>query len=143
MPATAAASAPARDASPALTPAERERYDANYVTLLGTTSENARRRWDVADRHGRSDLVRLIEELRIKAIHENTLGLKVQQLVQFGQLVALGKKPGAEIHARAALKAGATVEDLLGVAETAFITGGVPAYSLGIEIIEGLEASRA
>lgn len=139
----ALASSPAQDAGTALTPSERDRYDANYIALFGDVSENAHRRWEVADRLGRADLVRLIEDLRIKAIHENSLGIKVQQLVQFGQLVALGKKPAAEHHAQAALKAGATVDELLGVVETAFITGGVPAYSLGIEIIAALEPAPA
>ena len=127
----------------ALTPVERDRYDANYVALFGEVSENARRRWDVTGRHGRADVARLIEEIRIKAIHENHLGIKVQQLVHFGQLLALGRQAGAAHHAQAALKAGATVEELLGVVETAFITGGVPAYSLGIEIIAGIDSSTA
>ncbi|WP_454914926.1 carboxymuconolactone decarboxylase family protein [Xanthobacter sediminis] len=140
MPSRAVASSPTHDA--VLSKAERDRYDANYVALFGGVSENARRRWEVTDRHGRSDVARLLEELRVKAIHESRLELKVQQLVHFGQLVALGKKPGAAHHAEAALKAGATVDDLLGVAETALLTGGVPAYSLGIEIISELEAAR-
>lgn len=143
MPSSATASRPASDAGAALSPAERSRYDANYVALFGEVSENARRRWEVTERHGRSDVARLVEELRIKAIHESRLDLRTQQLVHFGQLVALGRKPAAEHHARAALKAGASVDDLLGVAETAFLTGGIPAYSLGIEIIAELEAPKA
>lgn len=142
MPSTAAASPSTPDAPAALSQTERDRYDANYVALFGAVSDTAHRRWDVTGRHGRSDVARLIEELRIRAIHENRLGLKVQQLVHFGQLVALGRKPAAEHHAQAALKAGATFDDLLGVAETAFITGGVPAYALGIEIIAELEAAQ-
>lgn len=59
----------------------------------------------------------------------------MQQLVHFGQLLALGRAGPARLHARGALRAGATESDLAGVAETALITAGMPAYSLGVEII--------
>ena len=148
MPSSAAAQshAPApgtQEAHAPLSPAERERYEANYLALFGGASDTARRRWDVTSRHGRADVARLIEDVRIKVIHENRLDLKVQQLVHFAQLLALGKKAAAEHHAQAALKAGASVEELLGVVETAFITGGVPAYSIGIEIISEIDAADA
>ena len=46
----------------------------------------------------------------------------------------------AKLHANAALRHGATVADLVGVAETALITGGVPAFSLGARIIAEVAA---
>jgi 4-carboxymuconolactone decarboxylase len=62
----------------------------------------------------------------------------VQQLVHFGQLLAIGRKDPARIHARGALHAVATAEDLLGVTETSVLTAGVPACALGMEIIAEL-----
>lgn len=54
--------------------------------------------------------------MRGQLIANNTLGLKVQQLVQFGQLLVLGSEGPARLHAGAALRQGATIEDLVGVA---------------------------
>jgi 4-carboxymuconolactone decarboxylase len=62
----------------------------------------------------------------------------VQQLAHFGQLLALGRPGPARIHARGALHAGASLADLAGVAETALLTAGAPAYALGIEIVAEL-----
>ena len=53
--------------------------------------------------------------------------MRVQQLVQFGQLLVLGQEGPARLHASAALRHGASLDDLLGVVETAFVTAGVPA----------------
>jgi 4-carboxymuconolactone decarboxylase len=76
--------------------------------------------------------------LRHRVLHENPLGGRVQQLVHFGQLLALGRSDPARLHARGALHAGASLADLVGVAETALITTGAPAYALGIEIVNEL-----
>jgi alkylhydroperoxidase/carboxymuconolactone decarboxylase family protein YurZ len=52
----------------------------------------------------------------------------------------------ALLHAQGALRAGATLVDLVGVAETSLVTAGIPAYALAIEIIAELldteEATR-
>ncbi len=42
------------------------------------------------------------------------------------------------MHARAALRAGATLPELMGAVELALITSGVPAYSLGVEVLSKL-----
>jgi 4-carboxymuconolactone decarboxylase len=63
-------------------------------------------------------------------------------LVHFGQLVALGSAGPAHLHARAARKAGATIADLVGVAELALITAGMPSYSLGVQIVADLLAEE-
>ncbi|MEU4297760.1 carboxymuconolactone decarboxylase family protein [Kitasatospora aureofaciens] len=73
--------------------------------------------------------------LRHIVLTDSPLGGRVQQLVHFGQLLALGRAEPARIHARGALHAGAGIADLIGVAETSLITSGTPAYALGIEII--------
>lgn len=118
---------------------ERQRFDANYVELFGYVSSRARLRWDLAERHGRAETARLLENLLARVVHGNAIGLKTQQLVHFGQLLVLGNRLGAEHHAQAALRAGASVEELLGVAETSLITGGVAAYSMGVEVIAAFD----
>jgi 4-carboxymuconolactone decarboxylase len=113
-----------------------ERLGRTYRAMLGEVPPHVRERWAAVAALGRPELIEAIEALRAVAIAENPLGLRVQQLVQFGQLLVLGQEGPARLHASAALRQGASPADLLGVAETAFITGGVPAFSLGVRLID-------
>ncbi|MFJ9772626.1 carboxymuconolactone decarboxylase family protein [Kitasatospora sp. NPDC101157] len=89
----------------------------------------------MAEAFGRLPTEEAFTALRHIVLADSPLGGRVQQLVHFGQLLALGRAEPARIHARGALHAGAGIADLIGVAETALITSGAPAYPLGIEII--------
>jgi 4-carboxymuconolactone decarboxylase len=114
------------------------RLGSTYHAILGEVPPHVRERWATVAALGRPELIEAIERLRAVAIAENPLGLRVQQLVQFGQLLVLGHEGPARLHAAAALRQGATQAELLGVAETAFITAGVPAFSLGVRLLEEL-----
>jgi 4-carboxymuconolactone decarboxylase len=116
-----------------------QRLGRTYHAMLGEVPPHVRERWAVVAALGRPELIEAIEELRAVAIADNPLGLRVQQLVQFGQLLVLGQEGPARLHAAAALRQGASPADLLGVAETAFITGGVPAFSLGVRLVGELQ----
>src|SRR5262245_33868364 len=112
--------------------------------MLGEIPPHVRARWAILVAAGRARTVEAIEELRAVCIKENPLDLRVQQLVQFGQLLVLRAEDPARLHARAAVRLGASVADLIGVAETAFITGGVTAFSLGVRVAgEVAEAAAA
>jgi 4-carboxymuconolactone decarboxylase len=115
-----------------------ERLGRTYHSLLGEVPPHVRERWAAVAGLGRPELIEAIEALRTVAIAENPMGLHVQQLVQFGQLLVLGQEGPARLHAAAALRHGASLAELLGVAETAFITAGVPAFSLGVRVIDEL-----
>lgn len=115
-----------------------ERLGGTYHAILGEVPPHVRERWAAVAALGRPELIEAIEQLRAVAIAENPLGLRVQQLVHFGQLLVLGQEGPARLHAAAALRQGASLAELLGVAETAFITGGVPAFSLGVRLIDEL-----
>lgn len=117
-----------------------DRIRATYKELTGSVPVSIETRLKLAEQTGRQSAVEAIEELRRVLIMDNPLGRKTGQLVHFGQLVALGKAGPARLHAGAARKAGATLEELVGVAELALITAGMPAYSLGVEIIAELAA---
>lgn len=117
-------------------PAERIRR--GYVRLMGHVPASIEERIAVAQRTGRLDAVESIEALRRVLLTENALGPKHQQLVHFGQLVVLAREDLARGHAAAAQRAGATPAELMGVVETALITAGVPAYSLGVRIVAEL-----
>jgi 4-carboxymuconolactone decarboxylase len=115
-----------------------QRLGGTYQAMLGEVPPHVRERWAAVAALGRPELIEAIEALRAVAIAENPLGLRTQQLVQFGQLLVLGQEGPARLHAAAALFQGASLADLLGVAETAFITGGVPAFSLGVRLVDEL-----
>jgi 4-carboxymuconolactone decarboxylase len=114
--------------------AVRDRYRATFDAVPAGIEQRLR----VAQATGRLDVVEVIENLRRALLDDNPLGPRVQQLVHFGQLLALGRSGPARLHAGGALRAGASMGDLVGVAETSLITAGMPAYSLGIEIIAEL-----
>ena len=122
-------------AAGAQTTAEEERLGGTYRALLGEIPPHVRDRWATLASAGRAASIERIEQMRAQLIEQNPLGLRVQQLVQFGQLLVLGSEGPAKLHIKAALRQGATVADLVGVAETALITGGVPAFSLGVRLI--------
>ncbi|MFJ7207023.1 carboxymuconolactone decarboxylase family protein [Streptomyces sp. NPDC098789] len=124
-----------RTAAPApRTDAVRERY----VSTLGYVPRGVEERLRLAREFDRLPTEEALAVLRHVVLTENPLGARVQQLVHFGQLLSLGRDHPARLHARGALRAGATFADLIGVAETALITSGVPAYALGTEIIAEL-----
>lgn len=119
----------AQDADPI-----RERYRVTY----GAVPRGVDQRLRVAEAFDRLPVEEAFATLRHRVLHESTLGGRVQQLVHFGQLLALGRGEPARLHARGALHAGASLADLVGVAETALITTGAPAYALGMEIVNEL-----
>ncbi|MFE7041618.1 carboxymuconolactone decarboxylase family protein [Streptomyces atratus] len=122
------------DALASRTEAIRDRYRSTLGTVPGGVQERLR----LAQEFGRLSTEEAIAALRHIVLTENPLGARVQQLVHFGQLLSLGRAHPARIHAQGALHAGAGIADLIGVAETALITAGVPAYALGTEIIAEL-----
>jgi 4-carboxymuconolactone decarboxylase len=129
-------------ASSARTTATEDRLGQTYRTLLGEIPPHVRDRWATLAAAGRAASIERIENLRAELIGANPLGLRVQQLVQFGQLLVLGSEGPARLHAGAALRQGATIADLVGVAETALITAGVPAFSLGVRLIGEIAVSE-
>lgn len=121
----------------------------SYRELTGSVPDAIERRLQLAEATERADAVTSIEAMRRALIMNNPLGRKVGQTVQFAQLLALGQGGPARLHARSALLAGATLRELMGVVELALITGGMPAYSLGVAILgelmdsNGADAGRA
>lgn len=112
----------------------RDRFRVTY----GAVPVGAEERLQVARAFGRLHTEETFMSLRHIVLHDSPLGDRVQQLVHFGQLLALGRAAAARLHARGALHAGATRADLVGVAETALITSGAPGYALGMEIVSEL-----
>ncbi|MGE7391414.1 carboxymuconolactone decarboxylase family protein [Streptomyces sp. NPDC004126] len=124
------------DAQASRAEAVRDRYRSTLGAVPGGVQDRLR----LAEEFGRLPTEEALAALRHIVLTDSPLGARVQQLVHFGQLLALGRAHPARIHAQGALHAGAAMADLVGVAETALITAGVPAYALGTEIIAELLA---
>ena len=108
----------------------------NYIELLGYVPKNIEKRLKLAKAADRLDDIGAIEDWREELLHNNPLDRKTQQLVHFALLIGSGDDMPAALHAKGALKAGADVRDLFGVAETAAVTGGMPAFSRAVTIID-------
>ncbi|MGC8480654.1 MAG: carboxymuconolactone decarboxylase family protein [Acidimicrobiales bacterium] len=114
--------------------AARERYEAFFGHTPASFDERVR----LASSVGRENGVSALEAVRSAFIYDNALGARVQQLVHFAQLLVLGHDEAAALHARTAVRQGATRSDLVGVVETAMITAGVPAYAKGMHLLAEL-----
>ncbi len=83
-----------------------------------------------------------VETVRQHAVAPKQLDLKTSQLIAFGILVN-NLSHGAVNHGCAALRAGATEEELHAVAEMTFLFRGLPALNFAEEAIAGaLEAFK-
>lgn len=110
----------------------------SYRELTGSVPGGIERRLELAAATERLGSVAAVEAMRRALIMDNPLGLKHGQIVHFTQLVGLGKGGPARLHARAAQRARSTLPKLMGAVELALITSGVPAYSLGVEVLSKL-----
>lgn len=109
--------------------------EARYRDLFGNVPDGLRQRIELARLAGRGSALEVIENFRDTLIHHNPLERKIQQLVHLGMLLALGHEAAARLHAHAAVSAGASPAELHGVCETAAVVGGMPAYSLGVQVV--------
>jgi alkylhydroperoxidase/carboxymuconolactone decarboxylase family protein YurZ len=77
-----------------------------------------------------------VERLRAQLLEPEALDLKTSQLMAFGMLL-MNLSQAAENHAVAALRAGASVQELQAVAGIAFVFRGIPAINLSGDAIAG------
>ncbi|AOU97228.1 hypothetical protein BI364_03755 [Acidihalobacter yilgarnensis] len=116
--------------------------ETRHIDLFGKVPDGVRQRIELARLAGRESALEAIENFRDALIHHNPLERKIQQMVHLGMLLALGREAPAQLHAHAAVNAGASPAELHGVCETAAVVGGMPAYSLGVQVVgEALRAS--
>lgn len=80
------------------------------------------------------ELLEVIENVREKAMYPDCFDVKTAQLILFAVLIS-HVSPASEFHARGAVRAGATKEELHAVAGLAFLFRGLPAFNLAAEVI--------
>lgn len=118
-----------------------EQIRQKYVELLGFVPPRIQARTEMGARID-PELLRLQEELRIKAMYPDCFDVKTAQLMLFGILLAL-MSDAARLHAIAARRAGATWEELHAVANLAFLFRGLSAANVGAETLMKLAEEEA
>ncbi len=118
-----------------------ERLRAPYLDLIGFVPPRIMARTDLLARLD-PELLRLEEELRLRAMYPRCFDVKTVQLMLFGMLL-MTLADATRLHAIAARRAGATWEELSAVVNLAFLFRGLPAANLGAQIIQGIADDEA
>lgn len=112
-----------------------EALEKNYQEILGFVPARIHSRITLGIQTA-PEMTEGIEHLRAQLLEPEALDLKTSQLMAFGMLL-MNLSAAAENHAVAALRAGATVQELQAVAGIAFMFRGIGAINLSGEAIAG------
>lgn len=110
--------------------------EQRYVDMIGTVPHKVGKRLKLGMDVDPA-LLTALEDWRLAALTPTALDPKTVQLMCFAILLAQTSEAAAN-HARAAVKAGATREELHAVAAVAALFRGLAAFNLAGEIIDGL-----
>ncbi len=113
-----------------------EAYRAFYAELIGFVPPRIQARTDLLARLD-PELLSMQEELRRHCMYPKCFDVKTTQLMLFGMLL-MNLQDAARLHATAALRAGATFEELSAVVNLAYLFRGLSAANVGSEILEGI-----
>ena len=116
-----------------------EEYRSFYVELLGFVPPRIQARTDLLARVD-PELLTMQEELRRHCMYPDCFDTKTSQLMLFAILLT-NLQDAAKLHALAAYRAGATLEELSAVVNLVFLFRGLSAANLGAEILQGLAKS--
>ncbi|MBA4791814.1 MAG: carboxymuconolactone decarboxylase family protein [Pseudomonadota bacterium] len=113
-----------------------EDLERRYEDMIGFTPPKIAKRLKLGMRVD-PDLVAAIEDWRIAALTPDALDQKTVQLMSFAILLVQTSEAAAN-HAKAAVKAGATLEELHAAAGIAALFRGVAAFNMAGEILANL-----
>jgi alkylhydroperoxidase/carboxymuconolactone decarboxylase family protein YurZ len=113
-----------------------EEFEQRYIDMLGFTPPKIAKRLKLGMRTD-PHLLAALEDWRIAALTPAALDQKTVQLMSFAILLAQTSAAAAN-HARAAVKAGATREELHATAGLAALFRGLAAFNMAGEIINEL-----
>lgn len=119
-----------------VTAAELEEMRQRYVDLIGFVPPRIQARTDLLGRLD-PELLAMEEAIRARAMYPACFDVKTAQLMLFGMLL-VQLADAAHLHARAALRAGATWEELSAVVNLAFLFRGLSAANRGAQILQEL-----
>ncbi len=109
--------------------------EQNYKEILGFVPDRIHARISLGIKTA-PEMTEGVERLRAQLLEPEALDLKTSQMMAFGMLL-MNLSQAAENHAVAALRAGATVQELQAVAGIAFVFRGIPAINLSGDAITG------
>ena len=116
--------------------AQLDELKSRYEGMIGFTPPKIAKRLELGMRVDPA-LVTALEDWRIAALTPTALDQKTVQLMSFAILLVQTSEAAAN-HAKAAIKAGATLEELHASAGIAALFRGVAAFNMAGEILAGL-----
>src|SRR6185436_4303043 len=128
---------PAMSADKKPLPADIQKFRDSYVEMFGTLPPLPAARFEFSGEVN-PEFLRVSEQLRKGAFYSKTLDMKTTQLILFGMLLAEHNPTGAQAHAIAARRAGASWEELHTVMELAAATGALWAANNGGALLNAL-----
>ena len=118
-------------------PADLAKFRDTYVELFGTLPPLPAARFDFSG-DVNPEFLRLSEELRAHAFYSDVIDGKTTQLILFGMLLVEHNQMGAQAHATAARRLGASWEELHKVVELASTTGAFGPANQGSTLLKAL-----
>ena len=123
-------------------PADLRKFRDSYVELFGTLPPLPAARFAFSSRVN-PEFVRLAEQLRAHAFYSDVFDVKTTQLILFGMLLAERNQAGAQAHAAAARRAGASFKELHKIVELAAATGSLAPANQGSALLKALEEKES
>ena len=114
-----------------------EKFRDSYVEMFGTLPPLPAARFEFSGEVN-PEFLRVSEQLRKGAFYSDVIDMKTTQLILFGMLLAEHNPVGAQAHAAAARKAGASWEELHTVMQLAAATGALWAANNGGSLLKTL-----
>jgi 4-carboxymuconolactone decarboxylase len=118
-------------------PADLAKFRDSYVEMFGTLPPLPAGRFAFSGDVD-PEALRVWEQLRARAFYNDVFDMKTTQLILFGMLLAEHNPVGAQAHAAAARRAGASWEELHTVMELAAATGALWAANNGGSLLKAL-----
>jgi alkylhydroperoxidase/carboxymuconolactone decarboxylase family protein YurZ len=118
-------------------PEDLEKFRDSYAEMFGVVPPLPAARFEFSG-DVNPEFLRVSEQLRAGAFYSNVIDMKTTQLILFGMLLAEHNPTGAQAHAAAARRAGASWEELHTVMQLAAATGALWAANNGGALLKTL-----
>lgn len=119
-------------------PADLQKFRDSYVELFGVLPPLPAARFEFSGKVN-PEFLRLNEQLRAHAFYSDVFDMKTTQLILFGMLLVERNHMGAQAHAAAARRAGASFKELHKIVELAAATGSLGPANNGSALLKALE----
>lgn len=123
-------------------PDDIAKFRDTYVEMFGAFPPLPSARFEFSNEVN-PDFLRASEKLRAGAFYSKHLDMKTTQLILFGMLLVEHNQAGAQAHATAARRAGASWEELHAVMELAAATGVMSVANAGTALLKTLRDKEA